>query len=104
MAFQITDPTLDEPLDRMAAQQPAPTSRTRLATAILNEACRRFDETGDPLAWRFPSADSAGAQGKANVSGSVRPDSDHSRAGDGASSSTNAAARKRRDQATRTEG
>ena len=78
MPFQITDPSLDAALDRLAAVQPAKVSRTSLATAILRDGLRRCDELDDPEAWRFAAPVSDGAQQNSADALAIREQSDTS--------------------------
>lgn len=53
MPIHIAEPDLDARIDRLVQAQPMKVSRTALATAIVTEACERFEATGDPDAWRL---------------------------------------------------
>lgn len=56
MAFQILDSELDASLDRIAAKQPVPVSRTAIATAMLKQAADVCERTQNPEAWRLDPA------------------------------------------------
>lgn len=52
MAIRIDDKTLESRIARIARKQLPSTNKRAMAMAMIDEACRRVEQSKDPEAWK----------------------------------------------------
>jgi hypothetical protein len=58
-AYIVDNQSLADRVEALSNAQPVRASRSAMIEAVMDEACRRFEATGDPEAWRSSRSQSS---------------------------------------------